>query len=1206
MIESCHLQGLGQKEEGGPAVNCSLSQYSAQDADTHTQKEDASNNEGSGHESSSTKSSCATNHKKRDKSHKQMLETVQEMKKRIPPDKKSRSKTSTLEALHHALRCVKQVQANSKHYEQLMSEKLQAQVVASLHTIEDLETIASEHTLENTDTFVVVTSLTTGKVIYISEQATSMLGCKLKFLQSARFLELLFLHDVNVFYSYTSRLDLPTWCSGSDKDTALFQSSKVKSFFCRIRAGRDWDGDIRYSPFRMTPYLLKVSLPDEPEGHLCCLLLAEKILSGYEAPRIPTDKRIFTTTHSPSCMFQEVDERAVPLLGYLPQDLIGTSILSYLHPDDRPLMLSVHRKVLQFAGQPPFDHSPIRFRTQNGDFISLDTSWSSFVNPWSRKVAFIIGRHKVRAGPLNEDVFSSLGKEHVPRVDGDIWELQSQIHKLLMQPVHNNGSSGYGSLGSNGSHEHYVTSSSDSNGNPWDETSREQTSMKKKLMSSRDLHLCADSTNINQGSDTPITRVYATEVFGNGQDRDLLPSSQEVPMKQQQQHVPSYQQINCVDSIIRYLESCSLPTLKRKCESSSLATSSSSEEDNPAEVRQQEVQSSESVALLPSVVPDSQVSVGSEMTTDVHTTAAVVGAPLTDLTVSTKAMSMVSVTSQCSFSSTIVHVPQPESAAAALEDAAVSNEQLDMTSKPSYASPILTLPLEEFRKVGLTKEVLSAHTQKEEQDYVDRFRHHIMLSPYSSYLQRGDSSRAGSQHPGDYSSLPTSTFGWWKGKANKLKQKCPKDQVSSDSIHPLPSGTHHCTSTTPAPHHSWLSSHSSHTSSSVMGFSPPLVQPTHAACSMQPQVIPIPVGPGMPSVNLTISASSVPPGGVPCNMPTYSVPCATPIMAVIYPYYTVYPQAVNAVAPLPTPPFYPTVPMSQPVLFSPSFQGTLPSCPIVQPQPTTKAVPQCHSPSYLSAPVSPVTCPVPSEVPPPLFSNSRSSSPLQLNLLQEELPKPVEQSPEETKCGEAGIASDNHDNMSSSSELLDLLLHEDAQSGTGSNASGSRSGDSLGSGSNGTSASHTGSSHTINTSKYFASKDSSVTSHKGQKCLESKEVKEFAVCSRSTVWKVSEEALMTYQIPTRDKAQVLKEDLDKLLTLQSSQPWFSEAQKEELAEVHPWIRNHAVPQQINTQGCVNCGTGTEGSSCPDQQNSLSGDTRESEDRSLGSGKTAII
>ncbi|KAK1899682.1 Eosinophil peroxidase [Dissostichus eleginoides] len=49
---------------------------------------------------------------------------------------------------------------------------------------------------------------------------------------------------------------------------------------------------------------------------------------GEGAPRIPSDKRIFTTTHTPNCVFQDVDERAVPLLGFLPQDLIGTPVCS--------------------------------------------------------------------------------------------------------------------------------------------------------------------------------------------------------------------------------------------------------------------------------------------------------------------------------------------------------------------------------------------------------------------------------------------------------------------------------------------------------------------------------------------------------------------------------------------------------------------------------------------------------------------------------------------------------------------------------------------------------------------------------------------------------------------------------------------------------------------------------------------------------------
>lgn len=55
---------------------------------------------------------------------------------------------------------------------------------------------------------------------------------------------------------------------------------------------------------------------------------------------------------------------------------------------------------------------------------------------------------------------------------------------------------------------------------------------------------------------------------------------------------------------------------------------------------------------------------------------------------------------------------------------------------------------EERRFVGLTKEVLSAHTQKEEQEYVDRFQHRILQSPYSSYLQLDNSSMAHSHHPG--------------------------------------------------------------------------------------------------------------------------------------------------------------------------------------------------------------------------------------------------------------------------------------------------------------------------------------------------------------------------------------------------------------------------------------------------------------------------
>uniref|UniRef100_A0AAX7VJZ4 PAS domain-containing protein n=1 Tax=Astatotilapia calliptera TaxID=8154 RepID=A0AAX7VJZ4_ASTCA len=383
--------------------------------------------------------------------HREVMNAVAEMKKRLPSDKRSRSKASTVEALHYALNCVKQVQANSEYYKLLMQNGQDERRNATVCTLEELERVTSEHTLKNTDSFVVVFSLASGRVLYASEQAPSILCCKRKFLESAKFVELLFHQDVNVFYSHTAQPHLPPW-SNSHTAGVLFDCAQVKSFFCRIRGGKDREGEMRYNPFRITPYQLKVqgSGGSGEEEEPCCLALAERIISGYEAPRIPMDKRIFTTTHSPGCVFLEVDDRAVPLLGYLPQDLIGTSLLTCIHPEDRPLMLAMHRKVLKHAGQPPFEHSPVRLHCQNGDYITLDTSWSSFINPWSRKVAFIIGRHK---------------------------------------PVHNNGSSGYGSLGSNGSHEHYISiaSSSDSNGNVWEDSHREPMTLQQ---------ICADVNRV--------------------------------------------------------------------------------------------------------------------------------------------------------------------------------------------------------------------------------------------------------------------------------------------------------------------------------------------------------------------------------------------------------------------------------------------------------------------------------------------------------------------------------------------------------------------------------------------------------------------------------------------------------------------------------------------------------------------------------------
>uniref|UniRef100_A0A8C5EBX8 Period circadian protein homolog 2 n=1 Tax=Gouania willdenowi TaxID=441366 RepID=A0A8C5EBX8_GOUWI len=652
--------------------------------------------------------------------------TLKELKLHLPSEKRSKGKSSTVNTLKYALRCVKQVKVNEEYYQMLMINDSQPPGFdVTSYTIEEINSITSEYTLKNTDIFAVAVSLITGKIVYISDQAASILNCKREVFNNAKFVEFLTPQDVSVFYSFTTPYHLPSWSMCTGAESSPTECMQEKSFFCRISGGKEREGNLQYYPFRMTPYLMKVQDAELSEEQFCCLLLAERVHSGYEAPRIPSDKRIFTTTHTPNCVFQDVDERAVPLLGYLPQDLIGTPVLLNLHPSDRPLMLAVHRKILQCAGQ-PFDHSSIRFCAKNGEYITIDTSWSSFVNPWSRKVSFVIGRHKVRMGPVNEDVFAAPTFHGGKMMDSDIQEISEQIHRLLLQPVHNIGSSGYGSHGSNGSHEQLVgiSSSSESNGNITGGKTTEETGKTKPPRTFQEIckgvhmlknqEVCSHSPppiplpspskpEQKKTTDSEFNILY--QCFSNV--GTTAASMDEFTCKDQT--VCSYQQISCLDSVIRYLESCNVPvTVKRKYQFSSNATSSNSDDDKKG---------SED-GLPQDTNPLSNIKALKKTPSGA---AGVVGGPLAPLTLLSKAESVVSITSQCSYSSTIVHVgdkkPQPESEI--IEDVA------EIPAPPALPISMVSPPSQEkeaYKRLGLTKQVLAAHTQKEEQAFLNRCR----------------------------------------------------------------------------------------------------------------------------------------------------------------------------------------------------------------------------------------------------------------------------------------------------------------------------------------------------------------------------------------------------------------------------------------------------------------------------------------------------
>ncbi|XP_072297588.1 period circadian protein homolog 2 [Eucyclogobius newberryi] len=1246
-------------------------------------------------------SGCSSQESAKAKTQKEVIKLLKELKRHLPTEKRHNSKSSTLNTLKYALRCVKQVEANEEYYQLLMTNDSQPSGPdVSSYTIEEIDSITSEYTLKNNDIFAVAVSLTTGRIVYISDQAATILNCKRDVFENSKFVEFLTPQDVSVFYSFTTPYRLPSWSMCTGAESSPSDCMQEKSFFCRISGRKECEGDLKYYPFRMTPYLMKVQDTVNAEDQFCCLLLAERVHSGYDAPRIPTDKRIFTTTHSPSCVFQDVDERAVPLLGYLPQDLIGTPVLLHLHPNDRPSMLAIHRKILQCAGQ-PFDSS-IRFCVRNGEYIILDTSWSSFVNPWSRTVSFVIGRHKVRMGPVNEDVFVApvAATWEMKAMDPEIQDITEQIHRLLLQPVHSCGSSGYGSMNSN-DHRLSVTSPTESFNNGSNskmllEEEKESCKARPRTFQEicKGIHLqkCQEQQKKSSGIDfveksQAVVRPKDTANTAQWKDSGAVETKatfqEELTFKDQTVH--SYQQMSCLDSVIRYLERCNVPlTIKRKCHSFSSTTSSNSDEEKQKGCTK--IHTAEEPAVLK--VQSGLSTLHDQDKKSSGAASAVVGTSLPP--VPNKPESVVSITSQCSYSSTIVHVGDkklhPESEL--IEDIPGTGEPTESSQNPA-ASPCGGQERESYKKLGLTKQVLAAHTQKEEQVFLNRFKDLRTLTALkancSQYLERQKehtsndvvqisqlSKKCG---PGG----EPSTRRGVRNKKTKLKRAKPvesSDSAASQSKHQLrPPLLNHGLNPT-----SWSPSESS---LSCLPMAYPAVVPGYP---LQVYTSPNSVDPctdAGPSdcTNQGVSAPCPP----PIHHPPYAPAMATPVVALVLPYYMYSPVAPGLFAPqavYPTEPggYTTQIPLA-PAVFSAQGAFTVPPPSKIQsPSNFPDKLPHSHSGSLSMSVHFPLSSEIPKRTPepqsrpstpqsglgegnssPPLFQSPCSSP---LNLLELELsvqdstgisavgqgnnitterekgaggnqtkdrelkqpslsllgpPGPLfyedtssvcERLSWDKLCSRLGAFryeinsrgnGNNSDANSSSSDMFEVILHEDSRSGTGSATSGSMGSASNGCGtSSGTSNSRTSKSRTSasggsasgnkygsDSSKYFGSVDSSqnsqqvkvhVSSIEGRP-LKMDQTDHLKYVPQDPMWlpmaNTDDKVMMKYQLPSRDIQQVLKEDSDKLKLLQKSQPNFTEGQKKELVEVHPWIENGRVPRVIDIKVCSCCDDASE-------------------------------
>ncbi|KAG7217409.1 hypothetical protein INR49_021576 [Caranx melampygus] len=171
----------------------------------------------------------------------------------------------------------------------------------------------------------------------------------------------------------------------------------------------------------------------QDSSHFSCLVAVGRVHS-HLSPQVNGEVRVkpteFVTRYAMDGKFTFVDQRATTILGYLPQELLGTSCYEYFHQDDLLHLADRHRKVLR--SKEKIETNCYKFKTKYGSFVTLQSQWFSFVNPWTKEVEYIVSTNTVishdnsrtsRSGNKSEQTSNSKtseedGKKSLPIIPG--------------------------------------------------------------------------------------------------------------------------------------------------------------------------------------------------------------------------------------------------------------------------------------------------------------------------------------------------------------------------------------------------------------------------------------------------------------------------------------------------------------------------------------------------------------------------------------------------------------------------------------------------------------------------------------------------------------------------------------------------------------------------------------------------------------------
>ncbi|XP_026760252.1 circadian locomoter output cycles protein kaput isoform X2 [Galleria mellonella] len=254
--------------------------------------------------------------------------------------------------------------------------------------------------LEALEGFVMVFSAN-GRIYYVSESISSLLGHNPAMLVNQSIFDLAFEHDRPNLYSLLQNPGIST----VDSMQSITKENEIR-FQCHLRRGSlDFRDETTYElvqfigHFRTT--MEQVENNDNMSGYrqdhesrllfMCTGRLYTPQLIR-DVSLVDSNHSEFTSRHSLEWKFLFLDHRAPPIIGYLPFEVLGTSGYDYYHFDDLEKVVTCHEALMQ-KGE--LTSCYYRFLTKGQQWIWLQTRFYITYHQWNSKPEFVVCTHRV-------------------------------------------------------------------------------------------------------------------------------------------------------------------------------------------------------------------------------------------------------------------------------------------------------------------------------------------------------------------------------------------------------------------------------------------------------------------------------------------------------------------------------------------------------------------------------------------------------------------------------------------------------------------------------------------------------------------------------------------------------------------------------------------------------------------------------------------